>query len=1149
MAPSDTPAPETTADGGSSPDAALARLHELGYPASLCLVAYKHAGGDINLAGAWLGSEGEQYIKNNPQYFHSDGSASGRSSSGSGEAPAVPVAIQEANNVMTDHTSTPMASTTRTVDSTDKGSVHSDDRTLETVPQQELAMVLQAGLAPRTLVWGHIPAYLIPQYTTAMTSTHRYPTVPKYSQINSGTPIPSLLLSHLSWSQVWSAGDVGVGLTPAGASGDSSVIDTGEARPWHWDRVGLGCLLEPLPSPIVQVAVADEGCTLVCGNGHAYRLASKADGQVGYPVKIQALQQFHVIQAAAGARHTVYLSIDGLVFAAGRNNLCQLGFAPESYTSTQEEGPYLVYQLPRIQHLAAGPSYTLALAFNGDVYIWGAMQPEVEPSDLMYIPEPRLLWSSGSGLVQALYPSLSCIYVHYHTGQVQVAHFDQEMIDAAVQGDLVLSLRAVLGLQNMHIQQLAVSSTRACALTIDGQVMERKDGVFHPTPLTRTATRINAYRHFLQVQVQAPTRQTHIQRMWNLAHSAAGGDGAGDTDAVLQPFEVYFHSPADNQRVGIHRLILAAACPGLLPLLPGEGEGLAHTITHVSSQDGILLLHLHDSVSWQHVSLLITWLYADGDVALDEHAVTHALRTYGLTMDTAVWQRIGDLARRLLRDHSLATAALNAIRRCWAHLEYTRTVQGRERVVPTRQQRLQRWPDAGAAAILGDDVTVPAEARLQQAAPLTLDAPRAPVRTVPQPAAGDNIWAGLGDGPGLAAADDPGDEGEEFGSEDEFEEDPRHYRYQQGRRAPIGAGGAQGFGFGAPSAAWERAHGGRRGQVPIQAIHQRLGKGDGAEGTGVDDEGDADDHDGSPDVGARHKALQAALKRLEGASSPSESTVSTSENPAQPKGKGRAGGSTIDRSEQEDPSSPPPSAPGQGKGKGRASVANGSSDSIDPHRQARINALAKLQQGRVDISKIGKDGGHSSSSGGGVAAGKIVPVPDLPLSPSDPWTDVLLCCESGEEIACHALVVTACPYIRMAIQHHRNHTSGDSNDDTNGMIRIALPTVVGGEAAGTLLTFLYTGQLEVTFSQLMTYIACADVLQLSEAKALLCDVLLQDMNKIETGVLLDIVPGVLRFNMAMVAQQMYTQLQLAHRPGGRASSQQLAELAHYIKSK
>jgi alpha-tubulin suppressor-like RCC1 family protein len=75
-----------------------------------------------------------------------------------------------------------------------------------------------------------------------------------------------------------------------------------------------------------------------------------------------------IMSLAAGAQHTLYVKWDGSVWAWGSNASGQIGDGPPL---TKRLIPVQVSSLSGITSVAAGPSYSLALASNGTVFAWG----------------------------------------------------------------------------------------------------------------------------------------------------------------------------------------------------------------------------------------------------------------------------------------------------------------------------------------------------------------------------------------------------------------------------------------------------------------------------------------------------------------------------------------------------------------------------------------------------------------------------------------------------------------------------------------------------------------------------------------------------------------------------------------------------------
>ncbi|XP_041797320.1 probable E3 ubiquitin-protein ligase HERC6 [Chelmon rostratus] len=136
----------------------------------------------------------------------------------------------------------------------------------------------------------------------------------------------------------------------------------------------------PLPVPVIQVA---------CGNSHSLALTKGGDvlswglnshGQLGLgrevslqytPVLVRALSGVAVTQISAGATHTLFLTLPGLVYCCGANKSGQLGL-----NRVDETGRFNICMVPALRPLAVssiscGEAHSAVLTKDGEVFTFG----------------------------------------------------------------------------------------------------------------------------------------------------------------------------------------------------------------------------------------------------------------------------------------------------------------------------------------------------------------------------------------------------------------------------------------------------------------------------------------------------------------------------------------------------------------------------------------------------------------------------------------------------------------------------------------------------------------------------------------------------------------------------------------------------------
>nr|XP_046244794.1 probable E3 ubiquitin-protein ligase HERC6 isoform X2 [Scatophagus argus] len=136
----------------------------------------------------------------------------------------------------------------------------------------------------------------------------------------------------------------------------------------------------PMPVPVIQVA---------CGNSHSLALTKGGDvfswglnshGQLGLgkevklqytPVLVCALTGVAVTQISAGATHTLFLTLPGLVYCCGANRSGQLGL-----NRVDENGRFNICLVPALRPLgvafiSCGEEHSAVLTKDGEVFTFG----------------------------------------------------------------------------------------------------------------------------------------------------------------------------------------------------------------------------------------------------------------------------------------------------------------------------------------------------------------------------------------------------------------------------------------------------------------------------------------------------------------------------------------------------------------------------------------------------------------------------------------------------------------------------------------------------------------------------------------------------------------------------------------------------------
>uniref|UniRef100_A0A3B4AD03 RCC1-like domain-containing protein n=1 Tax=Periophthalmus magnuspinnatus TaxID=409849 RepID=A0A3B4AD03_9GOBI len=126
---------------------------------------------------------------------------------------------------------------------------------------------------------------------------------------------------------------------------------------------------------VVAVACGQEHCVVACASGIVFSWGAGNDGQLGVPpdelgnIHVPMPLPIPVIQVACGRSHSLALTKD--VFSWGLNNHGQLGLGK---TISLQYTPLLVYSLSgvAVSMIAAGSKYSLFLTLSGLVYCCGA---------------------------------------------------------------------------------------------------------------------------------------------------------------------------------------------------------------------------------------------------------------------------------------------------------------------------------------------------------------------------------------------------------------------------------------------------------------------------------------------------------------------------------------------------------------------------------------------------------------------------------------------------------------------------------------------------------------------------------------------------------------------------------------------------------
>lgn len=128
---------------------------------------------------------------------------------------------------------------------------------------------------------------------------------------------------------------------------------------------------------VVKIAAGERHSLAVDANGKLWAWGDSFYGQAGYgpkndpwrpwPMLMEELEGVEIVDAAAGAHHSVALSSDGRVWAWGRNDHGQLGDG----TSADSACPLEVQGLSGIVAVSAGENHSMALDSQGRIWVFG----------------------------------------------------------------------------------------------------------------------------------------------------------------------------------------------------------------------------------------------------------------------------------------------------------------------------------------------------------------------------------------------------------------------------------------------------------------------------------------------------------------------------------------------------------------------------------------------------------------------------------------------------------------------------------------------------------------------------------------------------------------------------------------------------------
>ncbi|XP_034556254.1 probable E3 ubiquitin-protein ligase HERC6 [Notolabrus celidotus] len=136
----------------------------------------------------------------------------------------------------------------------------------------------------------------------------------------------------------------------------------------------------PMPVPVIQVTCGNVHSLALTQGGEVFTWGSNSHGQLGLgkdvsvqctPVHVTALTGVAVTQISAGATHTFFLTLPGLVYCCGANKSGQLGL-----NRVDEKGEFNICVVPALRPLdissiSCGEAHSAVLTKDGKVFTFG----------------------------------------------------------------------------------------------------------------------------------------------------------------------------------------------------------------------------------------------------------------------------------------------------------------------------------------------------------------------------------------------------------------------------------------------------------------------------------------------------------------------------------------------------------------------------------------------------------------------------------------------------------------------------------------------------------------------------------------------------------------------------------------------------------
>nr|CCA15086.1 RCC1 and BTB domaincontaining protein putative [Albugo laibachii Nc14] len=196
--------------------------------------------------------------------------------------------------------------------------------------------------------------------------------------------------------------------------------DSGQCGIGSTSRVQSLRLVPALVTEDIAHIRSANGCehlTAISRSGALYTFGFNSRGQLGHgstnpittPTKIKDLASYHVVEVACSYFHTIVMTMEGTLYAFGRNDLGQLGI--DDGMDRHVPVPLTYFNSRPVLAVACGQHHTVVSLTNGGVVAFGKNDHGQLGTGytLDYHASPSLLAAPLDSLVV---PSLACGYYH-----------------------------------------------------------------------------------------------------------------------------------------------------------------------------------------------------------------------------------------------------------------------------------------------------------------------------------------------------------------------------------------------------------------------------------------------------------------------------------------------------------------------------------------------------------------------------------------------------------------------------------------------------------------------------------------------------------------------------------------------------------------